>query len=422
MSARAPGVFKRILANRVLHFASIGLVCFGVPFVLVTRGLQASLRAFSHLTLPFFGFDIPFIPVVEVLMAALVLLYVRDKITKRRVYACLVMFAVFLFSWFVTDVYLYLSLYDIQANYHYAAYGLMTVLFFRAFYREDRAQHKLIYAAFATCMLISLADEGAQRVASHRVFDLNDNAKDALGVVMGLIVVHFIMTKYGTADLKSIPKGEKRIGEYVKNPASAIVILGIFTLIFLTVSALFSDPSYWYVTVLCTFLLFAVAMALLYATRFKMGRRALSTVIVILVLAQVVSVFVYWDDGIVFHSSCVTVYRGVPVPFCDVLVYPNGMVRPADKHHIFNSEIMGFFANYAPSIIVVGSNRHGDPNADVNVDAKYGSYLAYSSQLRRNIQVVTTSPEEACALYNQYRQEGKNVMLALHATCGGFFY
>ena len=87
MSARAPGLLRRLVTNRVLHFASIGVICFGLPFMLVTRGLQASLRSFSHLTLPFFGLDVPFIPVVEVLVVALTLLYIRDKITKQRIYA-----------------------------------------------------------------------------------------------------------------------------------------------------------------------------------------------------------------------------------------------------------------------------------------------------------------------------------------------
>ena len=413
-------IVKRALCNKVFHFFSIGLICFGLPFILVNNQLQGSLRSFCRVTFPFLSWNVPLLPAAELIVLAALLIRFRSLITVKRVLAASVIGVLFATSYVSSDLYLAHSIYDIQANYHYEAYALMTILFFRAFAREGRGRHILIYAAFASCMAISLADEGLQLILSDRVFDLNDNAKDALGILMGLVVVFFVFEKYGTIRFSDIPKGQKNPMVYLRDPAVALILVGLFAQILLQISALFSHPDYWWFTVSMTMVLFLLGAVVFYLTRFRVGRWAVGILLLLIVLAQGLSLLLLSDSGITYHSDWLTVCNGIPIPFADLLVYPNGVVRPTDKHHIFWGEISGFFMDYNPRIILIGAQPYGDASAIV--DARRGSFLTYSRVMRRNVQIIVDEPREACRLLNELRAGGKNVIFVLHTTCGGLFH
>ena len=381
--------------------------------------MQVAIRGFSGLECSILGLSIPSLPLAAVLVGLWASYYAWGKLTKKRLAALSVIAALFIFSWLTTDLYGSLRLYDLQANWHYWAYVLMTVFFFRAFAREGARKDALIYAAFVICLAVSLVDEGVQRFASSRVFDLNDNAKDALGIVWGIIVVYFVMERFGTIDLKSIPQGRQPLGVYVRNPAVALVLVTTFTLCFLVVSAMFSDPEFWYVVVLGTTALFAAAVAVLYLSRFKTGRRICVATALLLIAGQLVSIGVHRGKGITFHDSWLTVYNGVAFPMVDVLIFPNGIARPADKHHITKHELVSFFMRHEPSILLIGAEPAS--NLDMYLDSREGSYLVCDESVQRNVQVVVAPPKEACELFNRYKKEDKNVMCVLHATCGGMF-
>jgi hypothetical protein len=231
--------------------------------------------------------------------------------------------------------------------------------------------------------------------------------------------VYFLFERYGTIDLKSIPHGRQPLSTYFRNSAVALVLVTAFTLCFLVVSAMFSDPQFWYVVALGTTALFMVAVVILYLTRFKTGRRVCLAAVLVLVAAQSVSIGLHWGKGIMFHNSWLTVYNGIAFPVVDVLIYPNGMARPADKHHITKHELATFFMPYEPSILVIGAESA--TGLDMYLDSRQGSYLVCDRARRRNVQVVVAPPHEAWNLFNKYKKENKKVMCVLHATCGAMF-
>jgi hypothetical protein len=74
---------------------------------------------------------------------------------------------------------------------------------------------------------------------------------------------------------------------------------------------------------------------------------------------------------------------------------------------------------YEPSIVLIGANPYGD--VSTSIDARRGSFLSWNEPAREYVQIVVTSPDRACGLFNRLKQENKNVMFALHTSCGGFF-
>jgi len=407
----------RVLASRVTHFVACAVICFVGPLVMVTGHFQQALRSFSHIQGTVFGFSIPLLPVLEGLALLTALPFLVAQATKQRILVVGILAAMFLYSWLITDVYIHLSLYDIQANYHYGAYVVVVLMFLRAFARRDVPKHKIVYRAFFTCYLVSLADEGFQRFVSYRVFDLNDTAKDALGTVMGLIVAYFLLGWYGRISLRDLPRQRQNLRAYVQNPACAIVFVTALTVILLTLSSLFSSPSYWYIIVFGTAGLFAIALLLFHITRSPKGRRAVYAAVGVAAVAQLICLGIWWNDGIVYHSSWLTVCRGVPIPVCDVLIYPNGWPRPADKVHIGRGELHQCLVKYDPSIVLVGAYSR----TPGTLSEQPGARLEYSAERGRIVQVAASSPDEACDLYNRYTSEGKRVICVLRAACGGAF-
>ena len=110
-----------------------------------------------------------------------------------------------------------------------------------------------------------------------------------------------------------------------------------------------------------------------------------------------------------------TTYRGVPLPFFDLMIYPGGAFRPIDKKHYFNNRDRTFLDRKEADILLIGTGYRelggqGFPHPK-------GSRFVYNPITTRGCQVILLGSADACVYYNRLRKAGKRVLFVLHTTC-----
>ncbi len=399
----------------LLQYILFGVLVVATPFVVVTQYLQGMVHIISHFSFTVAGHEFPILVVLAVLAAIVLIIYFRRHFIPRRVLALMMIAGMILFSHSIMDVYLDMSFFDLQQNWHYIAYGAYIFFFFRAFYARGMQQNKMILVAFASTIGMSLFDETFQFFLSHRVFDLSDIAKDAWGAVMGLILVLFFTESYGKVPSFRQGISQKRIKDYFSKPEGAFVFVFVLTLSFVITTPLLAEHMYWHYNLLSGFLLFLLLFTVLHLQQYKRARIIIIATSALLVAGLGISYLVHKDDGITYNRHGLTVYRGIPIPFYDFVIYPNGSFRLVDKKHHFRSRDYRYFMSYEPDIIVVGSGSQGRggkgfPKSDP-VQFLFNEYTM------RGTQVIILRTPEACEKYNELVREGKNVFLVVHNTC-----
>jgi hypothetical protein len=128
-----------------------------------------------------------------------------------------------------------------------------------------------------------------------------------------------------------------------------------------------------------------------------------------------VSYLQHRGDGIGRHQYGLTVCQGIPVPFFDVLVFPDGRFRPVDKKHYFNPRDRIFIDKQRVDIVLIGNGYRG--LGGMGFPHPKGSRFLYNAQTGRGTQVIIETSGEACAHYNHLKEQGKRVLLILHSTC-----
>jgi len=385
------------------------------PFMVVTRFLQGTVHDVSHMSFYLFGLKIPFIAFAVILGFVAFLVWQRKNITLRRVTGGIVIVCMIALSQKVQDLYGGMSVYDLQRNWHYVAYSAYVFFFFRAFNLRNMPQHKAIVYSFSSALLLSLFDEAFQLLFSNRIFDLCDQAKDCWGCMMGLIIIFFITETYGTLKIKGQRIWKKRITDYFKDPLSAFVMVGLFALVFILTSPLLTDHSQIVNLVIITFVVYGFVFAIVHFTQYKFFRITFISVVVIGALLLTGSYAKNKGEYITHSSYGLTIYKGIPVPFFDLLIYPNGLPRLVDKKHFFNNTDKNFFLNHEPSILLVGSGWTG--RGGKGFSKEVGTYLTFSKLTIKCTQIIILPTPLACKQYNRLRREGKNVIFVIHNTC-----
>jgi hypothetical protein len=109
------------------------------------------------------------------------------------------------------------------------------------------------------------------------------------------------------------------------------------------------------------------------------------------------------------------VYKGIPIVFYDVMIFPNGTFRLVDKKHYFNSRDQTFFMEHKPDIIIIGSGAEGLGGRGFVKQSPH--QFMYNPHIQRGTQVIILKTPEACEVFNRLKRERKNVLFVLHNTC-----
>ena len=396
----------------LVQYILFAMLVVATPFVVVSRFLQGAVYNLSHMMWHPFGIELPIVGSLAVAMFALFILWQRKNITLRRIYGSLVIAGMILFAQWVQDLYSNMKIYDLQKNWHYIAYGAYVYMFFAAFHVRGVSKSKMILLSFFSAVALSSFDELFQFRLSSRIFDISDIAKDSWGAMMGLVSVLFVSETYGSIELRKRSFRWKRINSFLHEPVAAMMVTAVFSLVLILISPLLTEHEYLSECTLISLGIFLPVMTLLYLARFRPFRIGVLSVVGVLALLLAGSFILNIDRNITRASSNIIVYKGMPIPYFDLLIYPDGLPRLTDKKRHFNHQDQRFFMNCNPDILLIGSGYGGTGGKGFRIES--GTTVIYNSQARSVMQVIIMKTPEACSTFNRLKREGKRVLFVVH--------
>ncbi len=397
-----------------LHVFMYALLLIGTPFILLRNYLVQTVAIASASSFKLFGTDIRIVPLAALLVLLIFAFNFRKQITKLRLSAVAAVVLLDALAQQITDYYFGHNYYDLQQNWHYIAYGLYAYFIYRDLSRRNMPLYKVMLVTYFSALGLSSFDEFFQRFMSNRIFDICDIGKDVWGTLMGMIIV-YCWSRYSQSlfkDWKNVR--HKKLRDYYRHPFTLLLLIIVLSLIFLSVGSLLSESDYNLITIVITAVAFILFFAAWHFSQFKTGKIILLTAAGILLLVQGFSFIKYRQDNIVHTQFGITVYKGIPIPFFDILIYDNGLFRLVDKKHYFNQRDRRFFFKKEPDILLIASGAEGKGGQGL-ADPKH--VFLYNPWTRKATQVIIQKTPDACETFNRLKREHKKVLLVIHNTC-----
>ncbi len=383
------------------------------PFVVVTKYLQGSVYDLSHMSFSVFGHSIPYVATAGIIFIGIFFAWYWKRITLRKTVAVMIIVAMIGWAQWLQDLYGGMSIYDLQKNWHYVTYAAYILMFFRAFHvRGMTVPHAVLYS-FLTGMSLSIFDEFFQLFLSDRIFDISDIAKDSWGAVMGLILIFFVTETYGKIDQGKHRILQKKLKDYTREPLSAFFVVGLLAFILITFSPLLTGHDYWHFLLLMTVSIYLILFTVLHLSQHRKVRFVTIGVVSVIIMLLVGSFLLNHSKNVMHNAPGLTIYRGIPIPYFDFLIYPNGMLRFADKKKHFNTQDRQFMLKQKPSIILIGNGSKGEGGYGFKMsESEPGFY--FNKWTKKGTQFIILRNAEACKLFNRLVMEGKNVLFIVH--------
>ena len=391
------------------------MLLVATPFILLQSFLVETIGRVSGTTVALGGLDIPIVAAGALVLVIAAAVYFRSHITRRLIIAVVIVLLMITLAQQITDYYFDHNFYDLQQNWHYIAYGIFAYMLYRDLHPRGWPAARIMLLTYCAALLFSTFDETFQMHLSSRVFDVSDIAKDVSGALMGIVLVYLGGPMGETLLANWRPIRHHRLRDYLDHPVSALVLMTAFAALLVCISSLLSDFEHWPIVVALTVGGFVLFFLLLHLSQYKWCKYTLLTVVVLGVAAQAWSFFKYRSDYIVHNRFGLTVYKGIPVPFFDLMVFPDGGFRLVDKKHYFNSRDQAFFLRRKPDILLIGSGSRGLGGKGFFETAP--NQFIYNRYTKQGTQVIILPTPEACRRFNQLKQEKKNVLFVLHNTC-----
>ncbi len=392
------------------------LLLVATPFLMLQGFLQQALGEASHYQTSLLGLDIVVVPTIAVVAGIAFLIVFRSHITWLRILASVVAIGMVVIAQQFADYYFDHSYYDLQQNWHYIAYMIFAFMIYRDLSpRKGFSRGRIVLTTCFLALLFSSFDEGFQMFLSSRVFDVSDIAKDVWGTVMGLTAIYL-----GTESLSSIRHDlshlhYRRIREYSDNPLSLLMLLFVSTLSLMFISSLLTEFEYWWIVALLSACSAFLVFTVFHLSQYQPFRLTVISLALALIGLQSYFFIVHYSDGITYCDHGLTVYRGVPIPFFDLMIYPDGSFRPVDKKHGFNFRDQRLLLKQGADILLIGSGHNGEGGK--GFPESNTSQFIYNAFTGRGIQVIIQQNEEACKTFNRLKKEQKHVVFVLHNTC-----
>ena len=395
------------------------------PFVLLQNFLVDLISHISGSRLPIGGLSLPIVPLVALLLVGIAFVRYRRQVTRSIVLSVIIIALMDALAQQMTDYYMGHRFFDLQQNWHYIAYGLFAFMAYRDFVPRGYSLAKIIWVTFVCALCFSAFDETFQMRMSSRVFDLSDTAKDILGVTMGLVLIAVGgrpgEMRDGWRSAMQMQREKHAAGvagaarAIFRNPTVSLALIAGICVIMLACASLLSDFAYVAQAIGLTALFSALLFVAVVLFLQPWGKFVVPGVLVVMVGGLAVSHAIHRNDGITQHRYGFTVYRGVPIPYFDAMIFPDGNFRLVDKKHYFNPRDQQFLCDKGADIILIGTGERDLGGKGFPEDSTV--QFVFNSVLNRASQVIILTSAEACRLHSRLRQEGKRVLFVLHNTC-----
>jgi VanZ family protein len=402
-----------ILSPRV-HVFMYALLLIATPFILLRNFLVQAIALLSDSSFSAFGVEIKIIPAAVLLASIALLIIYRRHITKLRLSAVAIVILLDTLAQQVTDYYFDHNFYDLQQNWHYFAYGLYAYMIYRDLHPRGLPLYKIMLITYFSALGLSTFDEIFQKYMSSRIFDVCDIGKDVWGVYAGMILIYF-SSKHSQLlfkDWKQIRHEKMR--NYYRHPFTLLILMFVLSILFLSTGSVLTEAEYTFLVVILTIVAFSLFFAVLHLSRFKAGKIIIVGILVGASLLQSFFFMKYREKNIVYTRYGLTIYKGFPIPFFDIMIFQNGIFRLVDKKHSFNQRDIRFFLKRKPDIILIGSGAYGQGGKGFG-DPRH--VFLYNLWAKRATQVIIQKNSEAGKTFNRLKKENKNVLFIIHNTC-----
>ena len=389
------------------------LLLIATPFLIVQNYLQQVIGMTSQLSFSLLGVNIPFIIAIVTIFILSLIIIIRHKITIFRIYSLIVVIVMMILGQNSTDYYFNHKFYELQHNWHYIAYAIFSYIIYRYLKQKKYSSERIILYTFLSASCISIFDEAIQILISNRIFDVCDIAKDIWGSVIGMIVIFFVIEQG-----KIIKKGwrfkQKKIRDYIKNPLSLLFLEMIFAYLLLLISSILSHNEYLGEAILLSFISFVVFFFVFHNLQRKKFRITVISIVVTILLLQTIFFIKYHNSNIVYNRKGMIVYKGIPIPYFDIMIFPDGTFRLVDKKIYFNQkDKVNRIFKYANDILLIGSGENGEGGMGF-IDEQRETQFIFNSQKKLPLQVIVLKTPNACKEFNLLKNKGYDVMFIIH--------
>jgi VanZ family protein len=413
--ARATAGTPRWYHSSRLHVVMYSFLLVATPFLILQRFLQQTIGQTSKFTFAVLGLEIPTIPALATPVVILLLLGIRKHVTGQWVLAFIVGFLMFLLGQQLSDHYFEHPSWELQQNWHYVAYSIFAFMMYRDLRPRGVAHHRIMLWTFVLALSFSTFDEIFQRFLSWRVFDVSDIAKDLWGAIIGMVVLFIGFTDFRQLPVSWRKTWHRSLGDYLQSPISLVILMIACGLIFLAITSLLSESVYWLSVILLTGSGFALFFLVFHLTQFRGARIVLLGLLILAIGVQGYAIYRHRAEHIVYNAYGLTVYKGIPIPFFDVLFFPDGSFRLVDKKHVFNHRDRTYFERREPDILLIGTGSRGLGGR--GYPDTVASQFIFNRFSKRGTQVILLPTQEACEVFNRLKRQGKRVLFVLHNTC-----
>jgi len=397
------------LTNLILYV----ILLVATPFLLLQNYLQSFIGKLSIFNFELFGITIPYVVIIAFVLLTTLIIANLKYLTRFRIISLLVTFLLLIIGQKLSDFYFNHKFYELQHNWHYFAYGIFSYISYRYFKSKNISDAKIILFTFLSAISISTFDEFIQIYISNRIFDIGDIGKDTWGSVIGMFFIFFVVKK-GEIITQSWKVREKKIRDYLNNPFSALFLETIFTLILLFVSSQLTNIEYLGYSIFISIGIFLIFFFIFHLSQKKIFKWIFISLLIIYILVQGFFFIKYHKKSITYNSYGITIYKGIPLLFFDVMIFENGNFRFVDKKHDFNTRDINTICHYSNNILLIGSGKDG--LGGNGFPKKLESQFIFNTVQFKPLQVIILNTSEACKKYNQLKKEGHNVIFIIHNT------
>jgi len=401
------GIIFKPGTHRILYI----LLLIATPFLLLQNYLQTFIGEMSASTYSVGGMDIPVALTIAIAMIGLILSFSYKKLNRFRAISWLIVIFLFWLGQNSTDYYFNHKFYELQFNWHYFAYAIFAFINYRALSYKKSPPAKIIKLTFVSALGVSTLDELLQVPLSNRVFDLGDISKDLWGAMIGLFIIYFILENGGIVR-NGWKLRQRTIIDYTKNPISILIVLFILAFIFMATASLLTETTFILPAVLITLLLFGTVFMIIHLTQFKLWRNIILAFSSLLFVIQVYSYGKHFNDNIVSTSKNILNYKGIPIIYFDVMIYPDGLFRLVDKKSEFNQRDQQTIVQKCENIIVFGTGIEGDGGKGFPFSEE--TQFIFNELNNKGVQIILQNNKTACNTYNRIKKEGKRPALIYH--------
>jgi len=380
----------------------------GTPFLLVRNYLQQAIGMFSQWSYQIAGMKIPYVLSAAILFLVVMLILNFKNFKLIHLLAFGITAVLMGIGQSSTDYYFNHDFYELQHNWHYFAYGIFAWVSYLYHQSKGSSRIRYIWNTMLYGALISIFDETAQIFISGRVFDICDNGKDIWGMVVGLIVV-LLFSKSRDEKIRIL---HHNVLANLKHTWSAIFILVLFSYIFLSIASILSEKRYLVEVMIWTVGVFLPLISVIYLCQFKVPRIVIVVLLGMLLIAGIITINNNKTNIIIQKEAGVLSWRGINIPWFDLMIKSNGMPRLVDKKIYFNKkDKINRIYELSEDILIMGSGTRGQGGMGFTTG---NSNFVFNPITRRPLQILIYPNIQACRIYNQLISEGKKAMIIIH--------